>query len=125
MTFCTVSYLDLVRGGLAAIYPPPPELRLDVSEPQTLTAETYIWLEADGIDPIETGGNVSFEYHIPEFVGGTEPGERSSHPIHSSARCTMLRLEDYKYWRDYGNDNQTSKGMLYKPYGWTLKVRLH
>lgn len=29
----------------------------------------------------------------------------------------MFRLDGDKYWKDYGSDNQTFKGMLYEPHG--------
>ena len=114
MTFHAVSYLDLVRGGLTTInYRPGVEP--DFRGPRILEPWDYyrlielIW----GLEG--TGGNVDLAYHISERVGVERFLEPSDHVIHSSAKCTIFRLDGYKYWRDYGSDNQTSKGILYKP----------
>jgi len=60
---------------------------------------------------------LKLRYNIPNFLTGMKPQEASDHEVHSSASCTMLRLDGNKYWRDYGSDSQTFKGMSYKPYG--------
>jgi len=114
-----VSYLDLVRGGLATLGLPP-EVRLDTSETLTLTPGTYSGLGIGGSHLVETGGNVDFTYYIPEFVGETRSSKDSDHAVHSSTSCTMLRLDGNMYWRDYGGKDQTFRGMLYKPHGRTL-----
>jgi len=63
-----------------------------------------------------------FTYNLPEIVGEHRTAGSLVHAVHSSTNCTMLRLDGYKYWRDYGSDNQISKGMIYQPLGWTLMV---
>ena len=123
MTFYAVSYLDLVRGGLATLNYRD-EIRLDVSGPQTLdpiyNGASYQALGVSEFQDISDNGDLT--YSIPEFVGEESTSGDSVHAVHSSTNCTMLRLDGYKYWRDYGSDNQTSKGMLYKPHRWTLMV---
>ncbi|PUU75108.1 hypothetical protein B9Z19DRAFT_1067671 [Tuber borchii] len=71
----------------------------------------------------ETGGMVNLKYYLLDF--STEKnqeiyGTSSDHAVHSSANCTMLRLEGHKYWRDYNSDDQISYGMLYEPLRWIL-----
>jgi len=121
LTFHAVSYLDLVRGGLVT-YSFREEIRLDISGPQTLDPISDSWstISPDDSEDYIAGGG--FTYVIPEFIGQETTSGTLVHAVHSSTNCTMLRLDGYKYWRDYGSDNQTSKGMLYKPHGWILMV---
>ena len=114
--------MDLVRGGLATDHDNfRPEIRLDVGGPQTLDPPLdYLGSPRSNEDPRDHGYLITY---IEEFVGSRGgPLGPSVHIVHSSTNCTMLRLDGYKYWRYYGSDNQTSKGMLYKPHGWTLMV---
>jgi len=128
--FHAVSYLDLVRGGLATVsLDYRQEITLDVSGPQTLDPiykpahpNPRSALNVNGIPLEDTSDNGDFTYEIPEFVGEKSSPGPLVHAVHSSTNCTMLRLDSYKYWRKYGSDNQTSKGMLYKPHGGTLIV---
>jgi len=116
LTLHVVSYLDLVRGGLSRSgY--APEIRFNISEPQILRKSLHLWLGVSYSGYTETDGNVSFEYHLPDFAGENWSREWSNHAVHTSARCTMLRLDGSRYWRDYTSGNQTSKGMLYKSHG--------
>ena len=114
MTFHAVSYLDLVRGGLTAINSPL-RVGLDFRGPRILEPWSHYRLVDFEWIPEEAGGNIELTYNISEFVGVERSSESSDHVIHSSAKCTIFRLDGYKYWRDYGSDNQTSKGILYKP----------
>jgi len=126
LTFHVVSYLDLVRGGLgtygqslpefAFFGPPegfPSGIKPNVSGPQTLNGTEHYGLNLSPSSITKTGRNVVFSYFILEYVGEEASSQSSDHSVHSSVSCTMLRLDDNKYWRDYGSDNQTSKGMLY------------
>jgi len=112
-----VSYLDLVRGGLATLG--RPDIRSDISVPQNLTLETLHSLRINSSFPVITGGNVSLTYHIRDFADKARRAKQSGHAVYSSASCGMFRLDGDKYWKDYGSDNQTSKGMLYQPHGRT------
>jgi len=116
LTLHAASYLDLVRGGLYK-FGNRPYIRFNISEPQTLPAMTYSWLRVMSSTPKETDGNVSFEYYLPDFTGEDEFPEDWNHAVHTSTRCTMLRVQGDKHWRDYTSENQTSKGMLYKSHG--------
>jgi len=97
-----------------------PDIRFNISEPTTLSANTHLGLEVLHSNYKETDGNVSFEYYLPDFTGEEESRERSRHAVHTSASCAMLRLEGDKYWREYTSENQTSKGMLYKSHSLIL-----
>jgi len=116
LTVHAAPYLDLVRGGLGR-FGFPPEIGFNISEPQILCTPPHLWLGVSYSDYTETEGNVSFEYYLPDFTGEKWSREQSNHAVHTSARCTMLRLDDSRYWRDYTSENQTSKGMLYKSHG--------
>jgi len=108
----TVSYLDLVRGGLTA-FGFRPDIEFDISVPQNLTAKTLHSLGLSPSDPEEKSGNVSFTYYILDFEGEQRASAPSDHAVHSSATCTMFRLDGNKYWRDYDSDGQTPNGMLH------------
>ena len=116
LTLHVVSYLDLVRGGLSR-YGYAPEIGFNISKPQILREPPDRWLGVSYSGYTETDGNVSFEYYLPDFAGENWSPVRSNHAVHTSARCTMLRLDGSRYWRDYTSENQTSKGMLYKSHG--------
>ena len=105
------SYLDLVQSGLTA-FSYGPDIRFNISEPTTLSSMTHLGLKILHSNNKETDGNVSFEYYLPDFTGERQLRERSNHGVHTSARCTMLRLDGDKYLREYTSENQTSKGML-------------
>jgi len=96
-------------------------IRLDVSGPQTLAPPDY-WdsILRTSSEDYSDGGK--FTINLPEIVGEHRTAGSLVHAVHSSTNCTMLRLDGYKYWRDYGSDNQISKGMIYQPLGWTLMV---
>ncbi|PUU81916.1 hypothetical protein B9Z19DRAFT_888929, partial [Tuber borchii] len=77
--------------------------------PQDLTAWLFTSLWVDYSYPTESGGNVVFVYHIPEFIEGKR-SPTLGHTVHSSANCTMFRLEGHKYWKDYETGDETSEG---------------
>lgn len=117
MTLQVDSYLDLARGGLDELAQLP-DIKFNISIPQNLTAETLgtldLWLSA-----LErTDSNVTFRYTISDFEGvGIFIPTPSGHAVHSSASCTMFRLDGPRYWRDYERDDQISRGMLRKSHG--------
>jgi len=110
------SYLDLVRGGLTD-FGSVPEIKFDITVPQDLTDGTLYSLRLSTSRPEENRGNVSFTYYIFDFEGAQRVQNRSDHAVHSSATCTMFRLDGHKYWKDYDSEDQTPKGMLYKQHG--------
>ena len=70
-----------------------------------------------------TSGMVNLKYYLLDFSNEDSQeiyGTSSDHAVHSSANCTMLRLEGHKYWRDYNSDDQISYRMLHEPPRWTL-----
>ena len=113
------SYLDLVRGGLATLGSLP-DIGFDTSAPQNMNPEIlHSFLISHWFDD-EAGGMVNLKYYLLDF--STEDnleiyGTSSDRAVHSSANCTMLRLDGHKYWRDYSSDDQISYGMLYEPDG--------
>ena len=116
LTLHAESYLDLVRSGLDTLSYRP-DIRFNISEPQTLSPGAHLLLRVKQSGYEETDENVSFEYYLLEFTGEKGFPEESNHSVHTSASCTMLRVQGDKYWRDYTSENQTSKGMLYKSHG--------
>ncbi|PUU75109.1 hypothetical protein B9Z19DRAFT_1131900 [Tuber borchii] len=113
------SYLDLVRGGLTE-FGHVPEIKFDISVPQDLTDGTLDGLRLDTSKPEENRGNVSFTYYILDFEGAQRDQKPSDHAVHSSATCTMFRLDGHKYWKDYDSEDQTPKDWEDKGNGETI-----
>jgi len=108
--------MDFVRGELAESINGP-HIGFDNNVPQALNPQTYQLLATSSSLPKRTDGGVRFEYYIADHPPGWTSPERPAHAVHSIASCTMLHLDGNKYWKDYGNANQTSKGILYKSHG--------
>jgi len=119
LTLHAVSYLDLVRGGLATLGHLP-DIGFDISAPQNLTAETLHSLRINSSLPVITGGNAVLAYGIRDFLRKGRSPIPSSHVVHSSASCTMFRVDANKYWKDYEGGDQSSKGMSYESLCWAM-----
>ena len=102
LTLHAVSYLDLVRGGLATLGHLP-DIRFDIGVPQNLTAETLHSLRIKTSSPVISGRNVGLMYRIRIFAGRVRAMGRSGHAVHSSASCAMFHLDGDKYRKDYGD----------------------
>ena len=100
----------MAEGGLATLTKRP-EIKFNISLPQTLNDDTYEDLAVQNSTHYKIGGGVGFEYNLRDY-NGTHLIP-SNHTVYTRAECTMFRLDGSKYWRDYEGNNQ-SRSMLYK-----------
>ncbi|CUS10972.1 unnamed protein product [Tuber aestivum] len=100
------SYLDLTEGGLATLTRRP-EIDFNLNEFLDLTENTLYTLAVNGTVLEQDGNTVEFTYSIKDF-NGIEPVS-SDHTVHSSASCTMFRVEGSEYWKNYSGSDQASK----------------
>ncbi|CUS12367.1 unnamed protein product [Tuber aestivum] len=100
------SYLDLAEGGLAVLTRRP-EIEFNITGFLNLTEGTLYTLAVDGASLEQHGNGVEFIYDIND-VNGTDQVS-SDHAVHSSASCTMFRVDGSEYWKDYNSSDQASK----------------
>ncbi|PUU81912.1 hypothetical protein B9Z19DRAFT_1076026 [Tuber borchii] len=96
-------YLDLAIGGLA-ILTRQPDLKPNISVPQTLNHERYEALTVGDSTIYEIDGGVTITYDITD-----DDGKPSGHNVSTRASCTMFHLNDSMYWEDHDSDDQTFK----------------
>lgn len=116
LTLHAVSYLELVRGGLAT-FANGPFFRFNTSGRQHIDDMILDALRVSDLISLQIQDGINFGYSIQEFGGVSRDLTPSDHSVNSTATCTMFRLDGDKYWKDYDNNNQSSKGMLYKSHG--------
>jgi len=114
--------LDLAEGGLATLTKRP-NIEFNTSVPQTLNDDAYEELAVKNSTIYRVAGGVGLTYTIRDH-NGTDliPSDRT---VATWAACTMFRLYNGTYWRDYDGGNKSSEGMLYKSHGWFTDGRCY